>query len=51
MPREKMIPKSPVPVTDGTPENSLERMKQFARRLIAVPKDEVARPKKKRRHR
>lgn len=34
-----------------TPERALERMKEFTRRIIAVPKSDLPTPKKKRKHR
>ncbi len=44
-------PKPPAIREDRTPEESLERMKDFTRRIIAVPKSEAVKPKRKRKHR
>lgn len=41
MSREKMIP--PQPPTDQTP---WERFEQFAKKVIALPKDALAKPKR-----
>jgi hypothetical protein len=46
MSREKMIPKPLVPGTARTPGEALERMKEFTRRLIRVPKTAIVKPKK-----
>lgn len=43
--------KDPALREDRTPEESLERMKDFTRRIIAVPKNEAVKPKRKRKHR
>jgi hypothetical protein len=45
----KRTQKPPAPVVEGTPEELLERMKIFTRRIIAVPKARVVTPKRGRR--
>ena len=44
------IPKPPAIREDRSPKESLERMKDFKRRIIAVPKSEAVKLKK-RKHR
>lgn len=44
----KATPQAPAP--NVTPERALERMKEFTRRIIAVPKAELVKAKK-RKHR
>lgn len=46
MPHEKMIPKPPAPENARTPEQALDHMKDFTRRLLRVPKTAIVKPKK-----
>ncbi len=44
-----MKPEPPTPVSGVTPDQMLERMKELTRRLIKVPKSDVAKPKRQKR--
>ncbi len=42
-----MKKKPTTPAPERTPEQALERMREFTRRLVAVPKAEAVKPKKR----
>jgi len=42
----KRTRKPPAPVVDGTPEQLLERMKIFTKRIINAPRPAAMKPKK-----